>query len=75
MMRQRKIRIIVKPAPDGMAPVFGVVLPPTLGHWVGIHVTVKESGGQIILESGAKLGPLSREELNQKSKIIDKIKI
>ena len=46
-------------------PVYGVVLPPSLMEkWLGVFVSVKESGASLVLESGAKGVTFNNKELN-----------
>lgn len=43
--------------------------------WLNISVRVIESGGQIILQSGARPSQLSREEIKINTKIVERVKI
>ncbi len=62
--------------PTNSAPVFGVVLPPNIAStWLNVSVTVTESGGKIILESGAKPLQLSRKDIIKTTEILSRIKI
>ena len=62
--------------PSNSAPVYGVVLPPNIiEKWLHTSVTVTESGGQIILQSGALPLQLSKEEIKINTEVIDKIRI
>ena len=72
--RLRKIRIIMQPQGD-TAPVYGVVLPPTLKHWLGVSVFIRESGNCIILESGCKPEALNKTQLRFNSKKIGEVYI
>ena len=71
--RLRKIRIIVQPRNEGSVPVYGVVLPSNLKHWVGVNVTIRESGNAIILESGAKPFPMPKTQLRDFSVKIEDV--
>lgn len=72
--RFRKIRIIMKS--NTLPPVYGVVLPSNIAlPWLNVQVTVAESGNQIILTSGSKPTQLSKEELQQHTEVVDKIKL
>lgn len=55
------------------APVYGVVLPPTLKHWLGVSVIIRESGNSIILESGCKPEPLDNKQIKNNSKKIGEV--
>ena len=72
--RFRKIRIIMKS--NTLHHVYGVVIPSNIAQsWLNIQVTVSESGSQIILTSGCKPTKLSKKELHQHTKIVDKIRL
>lgn len=73
--RLRKIRIIVQPRNENSVPVYGVVLPSNLKHWVGVNVFIRESGNAIILESGAKPIPMPKTQLRDFSIKVEDIYI
>lgn len=59
-----------------MNPVMGVVLPIGLSDkWLDVYVRVKESGNQIILESGALPQPMNKTMIRVNSKKLEVIKI
>lgn len=69
--RLRKIRLIQR----GKTDVFGVAIPPSLHNWVGVFVSFKESGNKLILESGCMPIALSKQDINNNSINLEKIKI
>lgn len=72
--RPRKIRIIQQSSRN-LPPTYGVVLPQNFKTWVGVYVTVSESGGQIILHSGALPTPMSKTQFRIITKTIDVVNI
>ena len=71
--RLRKIRIIQKGHTGGLGYTIGLSLPPYFERWLGINVSVKESGGCIILESGTKPIALSKMEMRFNTKKMEDI--
>ena len=67
----RKIRLIQR----GKTDVFGVAIPPSLHNWIGVFVKIRESGNCLILESGCVPIALSKQDINDNSINLEKIKI
>ncbi len=72
--RPRKIRIIQQSATN-TRQTYGVVLPQNFKQWVGVYVTVSQSGGHIILQSGAIPVPMSKTQFRIITKTIDVVNI
>lgn len=67
-----KVRIIQS---GGGSLTYGVTIPSSLNHWVGVYVKIRESGGTLILQSGAVPSAFTLHEMRPNIKVIDKIKI
>ena len=67
-----KIRVVQV---GGGTTTYGVTIPATFKSWVNLYVSIKESGGALILESGAKPVPFTNKELKQFTDVVDKIKL
>ena len=68
---QHKIRVIQK---DKTGVVLGVTLPANFKHWLNLMVTIKESGNSLILESGAKVTPMTNIDMKsyiQNNDVVD----
>lgn len=59
-----KIRIIVK---ERNRQTIGVTIPPSFSDWIGIHVSIYQSGNALILESGNKPEMMTSKELGAKT--------
>ena len=71
--RLKKIRVI---APTRTGDIIGVSLSSYLkDKWLGVYVSVEESGTSIILESGSQPSPLTKKYLKQISKKIEVLEI
>lgn len=70
--RLRKIRLIAK---TGTGDVYGVCIPPSLHNWIGVFVSIKESGNKLILESGCIPVAFTKKQINENSTNVEKIKI
>ena len=73
MSRQQfQIRVIQK---GGGTITWGLAIPKKFAPWFGTLVTIKESGGSLILESGPRLEALSTREIKSGAVIGEFIKI
>ena len=70
--KQHKIRVITQ---ERHRITYGVTIPSTYAHWVGVLVNIQESGNTLILESGAVPGAINLKTLKGQAEIIDRIKI
>ena len=69
--RLHKIRIVQR----GKTDVYGVTIPPSLIHWVGVHVSIKEGDGCLILESGCIPKAFTKKDILNNSENGEKIRI
>ena len=69
--RLHKIRIVQR----GKTDVYGVTIPPSLSHWIGVHVSIREEGTCLVLESGCIPLAFSKKDILKNSENGEKIKI
>ena len=73
--RPRKIRIIVGNK-NTITPAYGLTLPDHFKTWLGINIIkIIESGGNIILQSGALPEPMTKTQFRIETKTIETITI